>query len=58
MKKILFVIDVPSGGGAQRAMLNIIENLDKEKFTPELAVVKKYTRKKRSIFRNCEDTLS
>jgi len=42
-KKILFIIDVLAGGGAQRALINILENMDPEKFACELAVIKRST---------------
>lgn len=38
--KILFVLDCLKGGGAQRAFVNIINGLDKDKYNIELGLVK------------------
>ncbi|MFW6133967.1 MAG: glycosyltransferase [Elusimicrobiota bacterium] len=40
MIKILFILDCLDPGGAQRAVINILNNIDKEKFSPHLVLIK------------------
>lgn len=41
MKTILFIIPALTGGGSERVMINIITNIDYNKFKPILAILKK-----------------
>ena len=40
-KKIIFILPSLYGGGAERIVLNLLKHLDRERFTPVLALVKK-----------------
>ncbi|OGP76982.1 MAG: hypothetical protein A2W09_06125 [Deltaproteobacteria bacterium RBG_16_50_11] len=41
MKKIFFVIPTMGGGGAERVFLNILKNIDRQKFHPTLVLFEK-----------------
>ncbi len=41
MAKVLFVLPSLAGGGAERVIVTLLKNLDRDKFQPHLALLKK-----------------